>query len=307
MIEIIKHGTNIDFVGKFKLAVILSTVVNVICWILIATRMNYGVDFRGGAEISIKTQTPVSLEKLRESMDKGGFKGVSIQTIGDAKDNEFLVKFQSENQDIHAIADHVEVALKKDFSNEGVEMRKVDIVGPKAGAQLRFSGFLAMAWAFIAIMIYIGLRFDYRYAPGAVISLIHDATIVLGMYALLQLEFSLQTVAAVLAVIGYSVNDTVIIYDRIREYEEKHPGGDLKQQMNNAINETLSRTVITHGVTFTVTLVMYFFGGAAIKDFFLAMSCGVVVGTYSSIYIASPFTLMLDNYKKYRDAKVKVV
>src|SRR5690606_24846257 len=154
-------------------------------------------------------------------------------------------------------------------SAQHAEIVKVDIVGPKAGAQLRLSGFQAMLWAVLAIMIYLALRFDMKFAPGAIVALFHDVIIVLGVYGLTGTEFTLSTVAAILAVIGYSVNDTVIIYDRIREHEEKSPGLPLVDHINRALNETLSRSVLTSGTTLSVSLAMFFLGGAALRDFFL--------------------------------------
>ena len=188
----------------------------------------------------------------------------------------------------------------------GVEIRKVDIVGPKAGAQLRVSGFQAMLWALIAIMIYIGLRFDFKYSPGAIVALFHDVSLILGLFALTGTEFTLQTVAALLAVIGYSVNDTVIVYDRVREHEEKNPSLPLFTHINNAINETLSRTILTSGTTLFISLAMYFFGGLAIRDFFLAITLGVFIGTYSSIFVAAPVTLFFERIKNAKEASQKL-
>ena len=152
-------------------------------------------------------------------------------------------------------------------------------------------------------MIYIGLRFDFKYSPGAIVALLHDVSIILGIFALTGTEFTLQTVAALLAVIGYSVNDTVIVYDRVREHEERYSGVELKTHINNAVNETLSRTILTSGTTLFISITMYFFGGLAIKDFFLAISLGVLVGTYSSIYVAANVTLLLDRFQQARVPK----
>ena len=188
--------------------------------------------------------------------------------------------------------------VAKDFADKGVEVRKTDIVGPKAGAQLRISGFQAMAWALLAIMIYIALRFDFKYSPGAIVALFHDVVIVVGCFALTGREFTLQTVAALLAVIGYSVNDTVVVYDRVREHEVKFSGRSLKEHINNAINETLSRTILTSGTTLFVALSMFFFGGQSIHDFFFAITLGVLVGTYSSIFVAAPVILFFDKFQQ---------
>jgi preprotein translocase subunit SecF len=174
----------------------------------------------------------------------------------------------------------------------------VDIVGPKAGRELRLSGVKAMFWAILAIMIYIAIRFDFRYAPGAMVSLFHDVIVVAGFIAWTGHEFSLQTVAALLAIIGYSINDTVIVYDRIREHEDKDKTKTLRQHINDAVNDTLSRTIITSLATLFVTISLFLFGGVAIKDFFFAMSLGIIFGTYSSVYIAAITTLFTDNQMK---------
>lgn len=306
MFEIIKPDTKINFVSMFRGSMIFSAIAFFIGLYLIINYMNYGVDFRGGAEITIKMEKQIELDALRSAMDTAGFKGVTIQAIGEDTDNEFLIKVQSEDEeDLNALTARVETALRKDFESAGLDVRRVDVVGPKAGEQLRISGFLAMLWSFIAIMVYIALRFDYRYAPGAIISLIHDAVIILGIYAVCGKEFTLQTVAAVLAVTGYSTNDNVIIYDRIREHEIKYAGLDVKTHINNALNETLSRTIITSGSTFIVTLIMYMWGGSAISDFFFAMNVGIIVGTYSSIFVASPLIITLDQFQAYRKNKAK--
>ncbi len=298
MIELIKSGTKYDFVGKFWLTIPISIVLVTISLVLLFTSLKSGVDFRGGAEIQIKSVKQIPLADLRKGLKKAGFKGVLVQTLGEAVDNEFLVKVQADEKNLNKITQDVSETLSKEFKVAGVEVRKVDIVGPKAGAQLRISGFQAMGWALIAIMVYIGLRFEFKYSPGAIVALFHDVAIILGIFALTGTEFTLQTVAALLAVIGYSVNDTVIIYDRVREHEHKYAGIPLKTHINNAVNETLSRTILTSGTTLFISVAMYFFGGLAIRDFFLAISIGVLVGTYSSTFVAAPVTLLFERWTK---------
>ena len=305
MFTIIKPGTKIDFVGKMRICAIISVITVVACLVLVATRMNYGVDFRGGAEIEIKSKQTIALDDIRSSLEKGGIKGASIQTIGEAVDNEVLLKIHTAPEELNKAAAQVETIMKSSFTDSGVEIRKVDVVGAKAGKQLRLSAVLAILWSFVSIMIYLGLRFDFRYAPGVVISLLHDTAVVLGLYALFGFEFSLNTVAAVLAIIGYSLNDTVIVYDRVREHEHKYPGVDFLTLINNATNETLPRTIMTSLATLMVTVLMYLLGGGAIKDFFFAFSVGIVVGTYSSIYIASAFTYELDRFQKWRKERAR--
>lgn len=297
MLEFIKSNTKIDFVKKFGLTGIGSILVVVAALFFIVTKLQYGVDFRGGAEVQAKFNKQINLNTLRKEMKTAGFAGISVQSIGDVVDNEYLIKVPAKEGNLNAVTQKVSEALKTSFSGAGLEIRKVDIVGPKAGAELRKSGFLAMLWALLAIMVYIGLRFDFKYSPGAIVALFHDVTIILGIFALTGTEFTLQTVAALLAVIGYSVNDTVIVYDRVREHEQKYVGKTLSEHINNAINETLSRTVLTSGTTLFVSLTMYFFGGLAIRDFFMAISLGVIIGTYSSVFVAAPVTLFFDKMR----------
>lgn len=302
MMELIKHGTKIDFVGKAKYVVSASVILTIIALYGIFNRMNYGVDFRGGAEIQTKFEKPVQLEQLRLALGRGGLKGVSVQTIGEEKDNEVLIKVQAEEGSLNTITQQITEDLHKEFADNKGEIQKVDIVGPKAGKELRISGVKAMFWAILSIMIYIAIRFDFRYAPGAMISLFHDIIVVAGIIAWTGHEFSLHTVAALLAIIGYSINDTVIVYDRIREHEERDNTLSFRQHINDAVNDTLSRTIITSLATLLVTVSMYFFGGAAIKDFFFAMSLGIVFGTYSSVYIAAVTTLFTSNQLKKMNA-----
>jgi preprotein translocase subunit SecF len=299
MMELVKHGTNIDFMGKRKYVITFSVVITLLALYGIFYKMEYGVDFRGGAEIQTKFERNVKLDDLRTALSSGGFQGTSVQTIGEEKDNEVLIKVQADEGSLNAITENVSKVLTTSFADNQIEIRKVDIVGPKAGSELRLSAVKAMFWAILSIMVYMAIRFDFRYAPGVMVSLTHDIIIVTGILAFTGTEFSLHTVAALLAIIGYSVNDTVIVYDRIREHEE---GGDknksLKQHINDAVNDTLSRTILTSVATLFVSASMYFFGGAAIKDFFLAMSIGIIFGTYSSVYVAAATTLFIDGLMK---------
>lgn len=301
--QIISPNTKVQFSKHYGITTILSIVVVVASLWGLFTKMNYGVDFRGGAEIQVKFGQSMPLDAIRKTLKSKGFK-VTAQSIGDAANNEYLLKVAANEDNLNQVTDAVSKTLSNEYSANGVEIRKVDIVGPKAGAELRLSGFQAMLWALIAIMIYIGLRFDFKYSPGAIVALFHDVSIILGIFAFTGTEFTLQTVAALLAVIGYSVNDTVIVYDRVREHEQKFSHLSLREQIDNAINETLSRTVLTSGTTLFISLTMFLFGGLAIRDFFFAITLGVLIGTYSSIYIAAPVTLLFDRFNR-EDKKVK--
>ena len=304
MIELFKQRTKINFVRWFIPCGIVSTIMCVAVLVFLPTKLNYGVDFRGGAEIQVKFQEGVSLEKIRTTLESDQFKGVTAQTVGDPADHEVLIKVQAEEEELNPITAAIGQSLSKHFASSGPEIRQQDIVGPKAGEHLRLSGILAMAWALVAIMIYVAIRFQFKFCVGAIVATIHDCFSILAVYMLTGTEFTLQTVAALLAVIGYSVNDTVVIYDRIREHEAKYPGIPFKQHINNALNETLSRTVITSLSTLFVCIVMYFFGGIVLKDFFLALIVGIISGCYSTIYISSPITSFFHNLQHPEEKKL---
>lgn len=294
---------DINFVGKFPVAVILSVLLVGGSLLLFLTKgLNYGVDFRGGAEIQVSFGDKVDLAKLRESLSNNGFNSSSVQRIGEDGKNDFLIKVSSDEKDLNSVTDKITKMMMTDFSNINPEILKTDIVGPKAGEELRISGFQAMAWALLMIMIYIALRFDYKYSPGAIVALLHDVIIIIGVFVLMQKEFSLQIVGALLAVIGYSVNDTVVVYDRVREHEERDHSKALNTQINTALNETLSRTLLTSLTTFIVAGVMFVMGGGIIHDFFFAICLGVLVGTYSSIFVAAPTIMFFDKFTKKSNA-----
>lgn len=288
---------NFDFVGKFPIAVGLSLVLVLgSVFLFFQKGLNYGVDFKGGAEIQVKFSSKVELSVLRDAIDTEGFTASSVQSIGEDGDNEFLIKVNASEEDLNKVTDKITSMLMTHFKEINPDIQKTDIVGPKAGEQLRISGFQAMAWALLMIMVYIALRFDYKYSPGAIVALLHDVLIIIGVFILTQKQFSLQIVGALLAVIGYSVNDTVVVYDRVREHEEKSPGKSLKVQINMALGETLSRTMLTSLTTLLVSAVMYFMGGPGIEDFFFAICLGVIIGTYSSLFVAAPTVLALDKF-----------
>ncbi len=290
---------NIDYVGKFKVAGLLSLALIVGTVVMFFTKgLNYGVDFRGGVEIQVKINQNVGLSELRTLMDEKKVPMSQLQSIGDEAQHEFLLKLETDKGDLNVISSQVSSVLTEKYGAGSFEILKNDIVGPKAGAQLRVSAFQALAWAILAIMIYLALRFDYKFAPGAIAALIHDVTIIIGAFILTQKEFSLQIVAALLAIIGYSVNDTVVIYDRVREIENANPGLSSFEIMNRALNETMSRTIITSLTVLGVSLVMLFWGGSVIHDFFFAMTIGVVLGVYSTIFIAVPMTVFTEKFSK---------
>lgn len=298
MFEIIKSGTNIDFVSKFKHVSIFSIVLMFVAIYGIANHMKYGVDFRGGVEVQVKFDKSVPMDDLRDSLAKAGFDGATVQTIGQESENNVLIKVQAEEGALNQISENIKASLVQSFSGVAVEVEKVDIVGPKAGAELRLSAIKAMLWAILAIMVYVAIRFDFKFAPGAIISLVHDVVIVAGIIAFSPYEFSLSTVAALLAIIGYSVNDTVVVYDRIREAEERDPTLSLGHNINQAINDTLSRTILTSVGVFLVSITMFITGDGDLRNFFFTLIVGVAFGTYSSIFVAAASTLYCERFFK---------
>jgi len=289
---------NVDYVGMFKVAGALSMLLIIGTIVLYFTKgINYGVDFRGGVEVQVKFNQSVSLGELREVMNENKVPMSQLQSIGDENQNEFLLKLETDKGgDLNAVSNQVSSVLTSKYGEGKFEILKNDIVGPKAGAELRTSAFKALFWAILAIMIYLALRFDYKFAPGAIAALLHDVTIIVGAFILTQKEFSLQIVAALLAIIGYSVNDTVVIYDRVREIEELNPTLSTVEIINRALNETMSRTIITSATVFGVSLVMLVMGGSVIHDFFFAMTIGVILGVYSTIFIAIPMTAFYEKF-----------
>lgn len=292
--QIFKQATKIDFMGKRKLAIIFSiTLVVVSIGALITRGLNFGLDFTGGTLIEVVYEQPVDLQQVRATLAKGGFEDVVVQHFGTSKDVLVRMPPQS-NKPSEKLGDEVLTVLKANAGDEGsVKMRRQEYVGPQVGDELREDGGLAMLIALGAILIYVMARFEYRLALGAVAALIHDVTITLGAFALFQWEFDLTVLAAVLAVIGYSLNDTIVVFDRIRENFRRLRKDSPVSIVNISLNQTLSRTIMTSFTTLLVVLAMFFLGGEMIHYFSLALIIGITIGTYSSIYVASTAALAL--------------
>jgi preprotein translocase subunit SecF len=220
------------------------------------------------------------------------------------QDNEYLVRVDQLETDLDALSQRIEKALRDRFGADSTEVRRTELVGPKVGAELRRKGFLAVLYSIIGILIYVAWRFEFRFGLGAVLALVHDALITIGCFSFLNKEIDLPEVAAVLTVIGYSVNDTIVVFDRIRENMRKIRKQSLVKVINSSVNETLSRTLLTSGTTLITVIALFFLGGPVIHNFAFALLVGITVGTYSSIFIASPIVLFWD-YLKERIAKAK--
>jgi preprotein translocase subunit SecF len=306
MFELIRPGTKFDFVGKRYLWAGLSVLAMLGTLILLFTKgLNYGIDFTGGAEVQIRTPATWEIDNVRKEMEAGGLNHVKVQQIGEPAAHQFLLKTQGDESTLNTIAQKVTGVLNKSFKPGEYEIQRVDVVGPAAGSSLRMSGFLSMFYALLCILLYVTIRFDYRYSPGAVLALAHDSLITVGVFILTQKQFDLQILAALLALIGYSNNDTIIVYDRVRETLHAHPELKIEQAVNRAINETLGRTILTSLCTFFTVFALWALGGKVIEDFAFTLMVGIVVGAYSSIFIASSIVIMISHYDEKRIAKAK--
>ncbi len=290
--QLFKNATQFDFMGKRKPAIALSVVLLLISiGALVGKGLNFGLDFTGGTLIELGYSQAVDLKPVRETLESLGFAEAVVQHFGTASD--ILIRIAPDADTSNAeISNIVMDALKASEPGE-IQMRRVEFVGPQVGEELTNDGGLAMIYALICILVYVGFRFEYRLALGSVMALVHDVVITLGIFALFQLDFDLTVLAAVLAVIGYSLNDTIVVFDRIRENFRKMRKGTSEEVINVSLNQTLTRTVMTSFTTLLVLIALFIFGGELIHGFATALIIGVVVGTYSSIYVASSSALML--------------
>lgn len=290
--EFIKPGTNFDFVGKRKIAIGISIVLIIISILSVVMHkgLNFGIDFAGGTIIQVKFTKTTGADVIRKTFQNIKIDDAIIQEIGQ---NEVIVRTnQPMTKELQA---KVEEAMNGQFGTGNFEIRRIEFVGPKVGKDLTNKAILAIVFAWIGMLIYIAWRFEFRYGLGAIIALIHDTIITIGVLSLLNKEFTLVIVAALLTIIGYSINDTIVVFDRIRENRKKDLKKSLAEIINSSVNETLSRTILTALTVFFVLLALFFLGGPVIHDFAFALLIGIVVGTYSSIFIASPIVLSFEN------------
>lgn len=291
--EFIRPDINIDFVGKRRYALFLSLILIAAGAVSLILKggPRYGIDFAGGTLVQVRFTEAVGLEELREALKEAGMGEAILQPFGNER--EFLIRTKRTTRELKGLSTKVQEALSRYFGQGKFEIRRVEMVGPKVGRDLRSKGLKAILFALVGILIYISWRFEFRFALGAVVALIHDVLVTVGIFSLTDREISLPVLAALLTIVGYSLNDTIVVYDRIRE-NVRRLGGRLEEVINRSINETLSRTILTSFTTLIVVVVLYLLGGGVVKDFAFALIVGVVVGTYSSIYIASPLVLFLE-------------
>ena len=286
------ENRNIPFNKFYKLFNILSlSLILISLLLLIFKGLNYGVDFKGGTLIEIRSlDKTLNISDLRKSFNNLNLGDVTVKRFGN--DNDYIVKFEKKQSIEENFIENIKIELKKDIGNI-FEFRRVESVGPKVSAELLKSGVIAIGLSLGAMLIYIWIRFEWQFSLGAIIALFHDIIITLGFFSLLNLEINLSIVAAVLTIVGYSMNDTVVIFDRVRENLKKFSDIQINEITNTSINETLSRTLITSMTTLLALTSIFVFGGAILKGFSFAMILGVIIGTYSSIYIANPILVRL--------------
>ena len=292
--------TNYNFLKYKKFFVSLSTVMTIGCLLIILIKgFNYGVDFKGGTVIEIRTEKNIHVEEIRSSISKLNINNYTVKEFGAANNFEISMENSINNNEfVNSIKNKLEKDLKQKIS-----IRKVETVGPKVGGELIKSAIYALLFGFIAIFIYLWFRFEWQFSLGGIVALFHDTIITAGIFSLFNLKFDLTIIAALLTIIGYSINDTVIIYDRIRENLKKDSVSNLTDLINKSLNETLSRTLKTSGATLLSIVAVLIFGGEVLRGFAFAITFGIIFGTYSSIYVASPI-VMFFNIK--RDWSVKI-
>ena len=282
---------NIQFNKLYKQLNIISLILIVASLILLVFKgLNYGVDFKGGTLIEIRVeQSSSKISSIRDSFNQMNLGDVSVKNFGNKTD--YIVKFEKQSSNDSKFINNIKTKLSSSIGN--VDFRRVENVGPKVSAELLKSGIIAIGLSLAAMLLYIWIRFEWQFSLGAIIALFHDVIITMGIFSLFSLEINLSIVAAVLTIVGYSMNDTVVIFDRVRENLKKYADVKIFELTNISINETLSRTIITSATTLLALFSIYFFGGEILKGFSLAMILGVIFGTYSSIYIANPTLVLL--------------
>jgi preprotein translocase subunit SecF len=300
--ELIKNDSKIDFVGRSNLFYLISGLLVVLSFVLFFTKgFNFGIDFAGGTVIQLKYEKPPEIDKIRTAMKELNFGDFSAQHFGGP--NEVIIRLgKTKDTPLEQLSRSIQSKLSSVEKNNKFTVERVEQVGPQVGEELKYKAIMALIYANIGILIYIAIRFEFIYAVGAILSLVHDTILTMGAISLTGKEFNLTVVAALLALIGYSLNDTIVVFDRIREKLKNSPqakeGKDLMCIMNASINETLSRTIITSFLTFLTVLSLMLFGGEVINPFAFTLVVGIVLGTYSSIGVASALVYTVKHLKK---------
>lgn len=299
----------IDFVSKVGLFGGISLILVVASILYLSVRgISYGIDFSGGTEIQVKFNNAVNISSLREFVGQQKLKNFDLQAFGEG--NEFVIRFQTEagksdketNDLQNAAVTSMRAGIMSHFQDAQPDIRRVDSVGPQVGAELKRNGFLSVFYCLLVILIYVSLRFDFKFSPGAVLCLAHDAVITLAIFVLVGKEVNVPILAAIMTLIGFSLNDTIVVFDRIRETEGIYKDKGYGFIINKAINDMLGRTLITSGTTLVSALCLLFVAGGTVSDIAFILSIGIIVGTYSSIYVAAPFVLIMEKFNLIRKA-----
>jgi len=300
-------NTNIDFSSKFKSANFLSLSLFVISILFIIFKgLNYGIDFKGGTLIELRSQSKnVNISEIRTSLSSMNLGDVNVKQFG--KEGDYLIKVEQKRENNNELIPEIKKILTNNLNAE-INFRRVENVGPKISSELLQSGIIAISLSLAAMLFYIWIRFEWQFSIGSIVALFHDVIITIGIFSVLSLEINLSIIAAVLTIVGYSMNDTVVIYDRIRENLNKHTRLNINETANLSINETLSRTIITSLTTLLALFSIYILGGEILRGFAFAMILGVLIGTYSSIFVAAPVLKFFKvSYKTLEKKEEKIV
>ncbi|HRX35540.1 MAG TPA: protein translocase subunit SecF [Aestuariivirga sp.] len=301
-IRFIPDGTTLRFMRISRFGYLASGILCALSLVLFLTvGLNVGVDFKGGTVITIRTEQPANLDQLRSTINGLGLGAAELQEFGTPNDVLIRIGVQDGGEEAQQAA----IQKIKDALGPGVDYRSVEVVGPKVSGELAQEGIVAVVASIICVLIYIWFRFEWQFAAGAVLSLLHDVVLTIGLFCLLRIEFNLQIIAAILTIVGYSLNDTVVIFDRIREFLRKYKSMPLADLIDFSINSVLPRTILTSTTTLIALLSLYIFGGEVIAGFTFTMIWGVIVGTYSSYFVAAPVLLLFGTERESKKAEAK--
>jgi preprotein translocase subunit SecF len=295
--ELIRPDTRFDFIGKKKFTIWVSTIAILLSLgsIFFYGGLRYGVDFAGGILIQIKFPKTVNISEVRNALDVMGSKEAMVQAFGG--ENEFLIRVEKTTEDLEAVSKTIQTSLQQQFKDKALEIRRAEVVGPKVGKDLKTKALWAVGLSFLGILIYVAWRFrEIGYGLGGIVALFHDVIVTYGAISIANIEYSLNVLAVILTIIGFSINDTIVIFDRVRENIKKMRKEKLETIFNISINETLGRTILTSGTVMMVVLILFFFGGPVIHDFAFTLIVGLISGTYSTVYIASPIVLLWEKH-----------
>ena len=306
--QFIKPGVNIEFVGRRFFFITLSAVIILIgiASLLFHGGLNYGIDFAGGTLVQVKFSQPTTPDDIRNALKGLDLGSSTIQQFEDASGGEFLIRVEKSKSDLVGLSDEIKAILDKVYGADHVDIRRVEMVGPKVGEDLRRKGFMAIIYALVGILIYVTFRFEFKFALGAVVALFHDVIITVGIFSLLDKEFSLSILAALLAIVGYSLNDTIVVYDRIRENLRKPGKRSYEELINTSINQTLSRTILTSVTTILVLFCLFFLGGGVIHDFAFALMVIKVQFLPIIANIASPIVIAMKGIKAFQGKRSRM-